>query len=87
MLLGNEERISCVVSSCCETGQHFANQRLFTHFHCAQEYQSINEQGQPHVLLDVREPAEYAICHLSGSHSILPTVATTTDGPQTLWSP
>lgn len=74
MLLSDEERISCAVSSCCEAGQHFATQRLFVPCRCAKEYQSINEQGQPHVLLDVREPAEYAICHLGGSHSILPTI-------------
>lgn len=36
-----------------------------------QEYNAVMRDGQPHLLLDVREEVEYQICHLPHSQSIL----------------
>ncbi len=36
------------------------------------EYMVVVKSSRPHLLLDVREPVEFEICHLPQSHSILP---------------
>uniref|UniRef100_A0A1X7SR26 Rhodanese domain-containing protein n=1 Tax=Amphimedon queenslandica TaxID=400682 RepID=A0A1X7SR26_AMPQE len=41
------------------------NQRIS----CA-DYKALLDEGVPHLLLDVREPVEYDICHLPHSHNI-----------------
>lgn len=45
-----------------------------------QEYKSVLDEGIHHLLLDVREPVEYEICHLHNSHNIpLTTLQKTSD--------
>lgn len=37
------------------------------------EYRSVRESGASHVLLDVRDPTQFGICHLRGSWSGFPS--------------
>lgn len=38
------------------------------------DYRGVRESGAPHVLLDVRDPTQFGICHLRGSWSGPPPV-------------
>lgn len=41
----------------------------------AQEYRELRSAGADHVLLDVRDKTQFALCHLSGSLSECPACA------------